>query len=228
MQHIKAVCLDLDDTLWDLTPVIVRAELATYRWLDKNYPRVTGQFTLKKMRELRYTVALEYPEYAHDLSFLRKETLARLAREASYSEEMVDSAFARFQQARNDVTLFDDVLPALQSLIRTHELYALTNGNADLEVIGLAGFFSHVITAAGIGAAKPDLKAFHSVCGLAGKPARQIAHVGDDPWKDVAPAKAAGMTSIWINRTGATWPDDLQEPDHEVQNLTELVVLIGK
>ena len=37
---IKAVSFDLDDTLWPLLPVILKAEKDTNNWLVKNYPGV--------------------------------------------------------------------------------------------------------------------------------------------------------------------------------------------
>ena len=41
--HIEAVVLDLDDTLWPIAPVINRAEKALARWIVDNAPAVAAQ-----------------------------------------------------------------------------------------------------------------------------------------------------------------------------------------
>ena len=38
--NIKAITFDLDDTLWPLMPVILKAEKDTNKWLIENYPGV--------------------------------------------------------------------------------------------------------------------------------------------------------------------------------------------
>ena len=53
---------------------------------------------------------------AHDFTFLRKQTLRDHAREFGYAEAMADEAFEAFLQARNEVVLYDDVLPGLERL----------------------------------------------------------------------------------------------------------------
>ena len=227
MKNIKAICLDLDDTLWDVGPVIVRAEIVLYEWLGRHYPRVTELFSPDDIRGVRATAGQEHPEKLHDLSWLRRETYQRLARRAGYPPEMADAAFEVFQTARNQVSLFDDVLPVLETLVHRRPLLALTNGNADLEVIGLAHFFHYSFTAAELGVAKPDPAVFREVAYRSGMAAGDIVYVGDDPRMDVVAARRAGMRAIWVNRRGVDWPDDVGEPGHEVRDLRGLLELLA-
>jgi len=44
---------------------------------------------------------------------------------------------------------------------------------------------------------------------------------------DVAGAKAAGLTAVWVNRTGARPKPEEPAPDYEVASLTELAALFG-
>jgi putative hydrolase of the HAD superfamily len=37
MQKIKLITFDLDDTFWDIGPVIINAELSTRKWLEKRW-----------------------------------------------------------------------------------------------------------------------------------------------------------------------------------------------
>jgi putative hydrolase of the HAD superfamily len=227
MQHVKAICLDLDDTLWDLAPVLGRAEEHIYAWFARRYPRINELYTLDEIRALRQSARREYPDREHDLAFLRKAMFARLAREAGYPETLADQAFAAFQEARNRVTLFADVRPGLERLARRAPLVALTNGNADLAVIGVRHFFTAVVTAVDVGAAKPDPRGFLAVCARVGLPPGDVLHAGDHPEIDVAAARAVGMPAIWIDRGRHAWPAGLPAADHVVRDLHQLAGLLG-
>jgi len=226
MQEIAAVCLDLDDTLWAVGPAIGRAERAMVDWLRVHCPRITERHDVESMRRVRAAVSDEYPGMRHDLAFLRRESLRRHAREAGYAEEAVAPAFDAFYAARNQVELFDDVLPALQRLGSRFRLMALSNGNADLSVIGLASYFEHALGASEAGAAKPDPRIFEVMLQRAGLEPAQVVYVGDDPHADVAGARAVGMHAVWIDRFGRPWPVDLEPPAQRVRDLAELVALL--
>jgi putative hydrolase of the HAD superfamily len=50
-------------------------------------------------------------------------------------------------------------------------------------------------------------------------------HVGDDAVADVEGARAAGITPVWINRSGEPWPRESQPP-LTIRSLAELVELV--
>jgi putative hydrolase of the HAD superfamily len=180
------------------------------------------------MRDQRARLALERPDMRHDFTWLRRAALGLHAAEADYPESMVDEAFEVFFAARNEVRLHEDVVPALESLAaRGLRLFVITNGNADLERIGIARFFERVVHARLAGALKPDPAIFGQLLGGTGLRPGTVAHVGDDPHADVAGARTAGMRSVWLNRAGAAWPSDPPGPDHEVRSLVELSSLPG-
>ena len=103
----------------------------------------------------------------------------------------------------------------------------LTNGNADLVVIGLAHHFELTLNAAALGCAKPDARAYAELADrLTLKPA-EILFVGDEPHADVVGPRAAGMQTVWLNRGGVVWPDELPAPDACIRSLEELPHLVG-
>lgn len=223
---VRAICFDLDNTLWDVWPVIVRAEQRMYEFLAQRYPRVVASMTLEMMRAAREQTAAAYPQMAHDFTFLRKQTLRDHAREFGYAEAMAEEAFDAFIQARNEVDLYDDVLPALESLRARYRLFTASNGNADLAKIGLAHFFERTVAARHVGALKPDPAIFHKVIEGTDLQAADVVYVGDDPHLDVAGARAAGMQAIWIDRQGVQWPGGIAPPAHTIRSLRELTELL--
>jgi FMN hydrolase / 5-amino-6-(5-phospho-D-ribitylamino)uracil phosphatase len=213
LETLRAVTFDLDNTLWDVGPVIARAEQCVFDWLREHCPRVAERFSLEEMRTARADLAREEPERAHDLSYLRRESLARQIRECGYGAERAERAFQVFFSARNELDPFPEVRPALERLRGRYVLATLTNGNADLVCIGLSDLFALSLDPSRIGAAKPHPRCFEVLArGLRLDPA-QILYVGDDPQVDVEAAHAAGLRAAWINRRGATWPRELAAPD---------------
>ena len=226
MREVQAIIFDLDDTLWDVGPVILRAEHAMLQYLGDRYPRVLDMHTVESMRDVRARMALENPAMRHDFTWLRREALRVHAREAGYPETMVDEVFAVFYRARNEVVLYDDVLPALGALQQRFRLFAISNGNADLAAIGLARYFERSLAAREAGMLKPDPRIFAMLLERAGLAPRHAVHVGDDPEADVEGARRAGVAPVWLNRYGDNWPRASQEP-LAIRSLVELDVLLG-
>ena len=55
-----------------------------------------------------------------------------------------------------------------------------------------------------------------------GKAPQELLHVGDDPVRDIAPARDLGLLTAWINRNGEAWPEELEAAHHEMTSLEEL------
>jgi putative hydrolase of the HAD superfamily len=61
----------------------------------------------------------------------------------------------------------------------------------------------------------------------AGVAADRAVHVGDDPEADVEGARRAGVKAVWLNRSGAYWPDSITAPSHAISTLAELPPLLA-
>lgn len=222
VNDIRAITLDLDDTLWEIHPVIHRAERRLYEWLGENYPRITAMNSRGEILQQRAKIADEFPQHSHDYTFMRRTVIGRLGIAANYGDELVDDAMQVFDAARNDVTIFPEVRPALSELRKKYVLVAVTNGNADLKKIGIDDLFHDFVSARTAGAAKPARRIFDAAVTAAGVNAAQTLHVGDHPEIDVQGAKAAGLRSIWVNRSGQPWPSSLPKPDGIVTHVGQL------
>ena len=218
----RVLSFDLDDTLWPVAPVIAAAEDALLAWLRDRYPRTVRDHSVESMRTLREGVAARHPEQSHDLTFLRKKALAEQFAAAGHEESLAESAFSVFHAARNRVQLYPDVRPALERLGRRYPLFALSNGNADLNLCGLADLFAGHISAQAAGVAKPDPRIFSQLAAAAGVAPAAVLHVGDDPLADVDGARRAGMQAVWLNRTERAWPAQFEPPARTVTSLAEL------
>jgi putative hydrolase of the HAD superfamily len=219
--RILAITLDLDDTLWPIEPVVRRAEHELNVWLHANCPSVATAYPVAAMRELRDRISLEHPHLAHDFTAQRKLCLRAALEPHGYGDEHVEAAFAAYYAARNVVDLYPDVPAALERLAARVPLVSLSNGNADLQRIGLRHWFADTVAARDEGIGKPAREIFFAACARAGFAPENVLHVGDDPLLDVAGARAAGMPTAWVNRHGATWVHE-HAPDLTLSTLTEL------
>jgi FMN hydrolase / 5-amino-6-(5-phospho-D-ribitylamino)uracil phosphatase len=227
---VRAICFDLDNTLWEVEPVLARAERILADWLERRYPEIAAAFTPMDVQRVREALLAERPDQAHDFTFLRRETLKRVAASAGLDERaahlVAREAFVVWHDARNEVTPYLEVVPALARLRVRFRLATLSNGNADLERIGLAHHFEVRLHAAALGCAKPHSRSYACLADALTLKPEEILFVGDEPYADVMGPRAAGMQTVWVNRGGVVWPDALPAADASITDLTELEALL--
>lgn len=224
--RVRAITLDLDDTLWPVWPVIERAERALWDWLSVHAPGTAARFDLQAMRRVREAVARERPAQAHDLSALRREAIERMLVASADDPGLAGPAFEVFFAERQRVELYADARPALERLAARWPLLGLSNGNADLERIGLAGWFRGSLGAREAGVAKPDARIFRAACARLGFGEDDVLHVGDDLHLDVLGALGAGLQAAWIRRSGNGDPGHAS-PCWHGEDLQALVNALG-
>jgi putative hydrolase of the HAD superfamily len=222
---LRVVTFDLDNTLWDVEPALLRAEAVQRAWLLEHRPRALAGVETATLTALRRDVLRETPALAHHVSDLRRAVLHALQRRAGYSEADAragaEAAFAAFLQERHAVELYEEALAVIQSLHGRYRIGALTNGNADIYRTDAGDYFDFAFLAEEVGAGKPAPDLFEAAVVHAGVAAHEIAHVGDSLEHDVRGAKDAGLCCVWFNPNGEPLPEDCY-PDAEIRCLTEL------
>jgi putative hydrolase of the HAD superfamily len=125
---------------------------------------------------------------------------------------------------------YDDVVPAL-AVLRTagYRLGVLTNGSdrqqrAKLRALELTDLVGPVFTAEGVGAPKPDPRAFLAACAGLGVPPSEVLYVGDEHETDVLGARGAGLSAVLLDRLG-TAP---AEETAVIRSLAELPALLPR
>jgi HAD superfamily hydrolase (TIGR01549 family) len=199
----KAILFDLDDTLWPIAPVIVQAEQTLHAWLREHAPGVSARFSIDELRQARLALLASQPAFHLDLGALRRAGLIAAFEAAGEDGAKVEAAMVHFFAARNAVIPYDDVVPGLLRLKGRALLGSISNGNADLQAIGLAHHFQVAVAASQFGVAKPDPAIFLHACGALGVAPHEALYVGDDILLDVRAAQQAGLRAVWLNRTAS-------------------------
>ncbi|MEY2803648.1 MAG: Flavin mononucleotide phosphatase YigB [Pseudomonadota bacterium] len=220
---IRAISLDLDDTLWPVWPTIERAERVLHDWLTRHAPAAAelGRDPTV-LRSVREQVQQDWPDRRHDLAAMRQEAIRRLLVRAGEPDQLAGPAFEVFHAERQRVNLFEDALPLLRALQSRYPLLAVTNGTADVHRVGLGLFFAHAVNAPTLGKAKPGPEIYHHAARLLGLAPQQVLHIGDDAHLDAWAARNAGMACIWVNRQGKAW-EQPGEPPPTVSGLGEIL-----
>ena len=207
---IKSISFDLDDTLWPLMPNIIEAEKTTNEWIKENFPGTAVLLGKQDVIEIRDKLIKEDPNLMNQISELRKLMFYELNIRAGYgkeeSENMAEEAFEIYFKGRNAVTFYEGVIETLELLKNDYSLGVVTNGNADLQVIGIDNLFDYIFSAADLNAHKPDPVMFEAVINRTGLRAEEICHIGDHPINDVKASLDFGMTPIWFNYEKASFP----------------------
>jgi len=130
---------------------------------------------------------------------------------------------------------FPDSADALARLSSRYALVVITNCDDDLFAASnrrLGVEFAQVITAQQAGSYKPSHRNFELAFERIDAPQARILHVAQSLFHDHVPAKALGLSTVWVNRrhdrpgSGAT-PPAAATPDLVVPDMASLAHLAG-
>ena len=215
MKKIKLITFDLDDTFWDIGPVIINAEVSTRKWLEKKVGAVDWG-DMESFLALRKDLAEKDPSFYWDLGKLRREIFrVKLAPITSNEKELnslVDESFKYFLDKRHEIIFYDGVINALKDLSTRYQLGVLTNGNADINRLNIGEYFKFSVSSVDVKSNKPGRDHFQKALDLSGFSADEVIHIGDHQINDVVGALNLGMKAIWFNKNGATWEQESPQP----------------
>lgn len=231
---LKAIVFDLDGTLVDQEGAERDALLQLLETELKLDPKPSFRDFVRVWR----TAADDYLQRFLDnkMSFEDQRIQRFEAVYTAFNQNCPPGEAKRLHEAyvalyRKQWRAFEDTKPALEALKAAgYRLAVITNGDgaqqrAKMVATDILGFFEHVVASGEIKIAKPDAGIFrHSEKALGLQPG-ELAYVGDRLDADVAGAKNAQWTPIWLDRK--SMPGGPGEPGVLVaQSLAELPGLL--
>lgn len=222
---MTVIFFDGDQTLWDFRALMRRTLAATIEELRRLAPVAEGDLSVDAFVADRELVADQLRGTVTNLESIRLAAFTR-------SLERLDIADATLAEHLNDyylrrrfstVDLYDDVLPALESLARDHTVGLLSNGNSYPDRVGLQRFFSATVFSQDHGVEKPDPRIY--AIAQEAIPGDRYVMVGDSTANDVVAAQRAGWEGIWLNRDRQDTPEGVH-PDAIVHDLHSLPTLL--
>ena len=234
MSPVAAVFFDLDGTLLDDMANWRRSVPATVNAVTDRHPHIDADqleeayfvSSTEVWKEIRDNPKPPWGDMDAMTISMRVwgDALASLGEE---NPEVLDRAVGTYRRLRNTgLVKFDDVDECLDILRTKYRLGVITNGHAEtqlpkLDSAALSRYFESVTTV-DIGHGKPQVEIFEHALNLLRVDAGEAVYVGDYLHWDVGGANAAGMKSVWINRTQENREPAEPEPDAEINSLAEL------
>lgn len=197
---IKAVCFDVGETLIDETR-------HWDGWAEfLGVPRLTLFTALGVIMSRGQSLRRVFEIFRPDLDFA---TVRQQRALTGYTYDFIHA------------DLYPDAIPCLTEL-RARGFRVIIAGNqpeaSEGALVRLGVPADHIASSAGWGVSKPDPRFFDKVVEAAGLPPDQIAYVGDRVDNDVIPARAAGMTAVFLRRGPWGWMHE-ERPEIEQAHL---------
>jgi putative hydrolase of the HAD superfamily len=208
---MRAVLIDLDDTLFDHT-ASSRLALRTLCQADPALAARPFAGLMADHAAILEEVHLEVLRGALGLEAARIERFRRLfARHACPTDPAAAAAGYRaaYQQARQAVP----GAMALLEQLRDRAAIAIVSNNLQAEQeeklrhLGMAHLIDALVVSETAGVAKPDPAIFATALRQLGCAADDAVMLGDSWAADVLGARAAGLRAVWLNRHGHLSPD---------------------
>lgn len=229
---VRAMTFDLDDTLYDNREVILTTVRKTHQALQEFHPDLRD-ISLKEYETAREEIKHHQPETVHDVTAWREKAVFRVMQKAGLPEALcrqgATHVMSVFSAWRSEVTMPQSTHDTLKYLAQRIPLAAITNGNADPDLMGIAGYFRFILRAGPHGRSKPAEDMYRLAEEKLQIPAAEILHVGDDLTTDVVGSLRSGFQSCWINpyqQNLMTASDARLLPHLEISRLDSLTTLL--
>ena len=226
-RDIQILSFDLDDTLYQNEEVIHAAEQAQFDAVCEVIPKAK-EIGLTFWGNLKSQVARQSPELVHDVTAWRYEVIRRgLAEFGIQDEAITEQVFNQFYNARSNFKVPEQTFSVLHKLKQQFKLVAVTNGNADIERIGLADYFQGYYRA-GVNGCKmkpyPDM--LMKVMQDFSVEAHNILHIGDNVGSDIQASINANVDNFWFNPEQNPYPSGYALPSAQYTCLSDLLQLL--
>ena len=209
MSELRAILLDLDDTLYDHHYASRKAIEETISLDDALFAAGADSVEIQH----RHWLELLHLDVARGLRSADDARNERWARIISHFEGDVSQSDQLANAQRENYLRHERAVPgAVEGVAALREAgYTLSivsnNTRAEqigkLERLGLIDAFADIVVSADHGINKPDARLFHIALDRLSVSAAQAVHVGDSWSADIEGAINAGIRPVWFNRFGA-------------------------
>ncbi|MEO1558944.1 MAG: HAD family hydrolase [Cyanobacteria bacterium J06632_19] len=118
----------------------------------------------------------------------------------------------------------------LHQLGKTHRLGIISNIWSKKDIfltefdrVGIRDLFEIIVFSSDFGWIKPSTKLFNQAIEHFDVEREKIVYIGDHIMRDVGGAKTAGLSTVWINKSGKQLNESMEIPDLIINDLQELI-----
>ena len=218
---IKAVLIDIDDTIFDFQKCSKNAFKKTLKKLDLSYKEKDFLY-FNKVNNILWTKQklgkLNINEVFIERSIMMSEYF-----ELNLEKEIFNDLFVEFLY--DEIELIDEIEDLLYYLSSKYKIYAASNGVYDMQVnrikkSNLSKYFKDIFVSDKIGYEKPNERFFNKIMDITKYSNDDLIMVGDSMKSDIIGAKNSKIKSIYFNKENKKISN--KDFTYQVKNLSEI------
>lgn len=211
---------DVNETLSDLSGM-------SFRFAEIGAPREEAALWFATV--LRDGFALAAAGGSERFATIAEDLLRLRLRDQPLNTD-IEPAVAHVLSGFAELSLHPDVVPGVSALHAAgRRLVTLSNGSTSVadrlfRTAGIREMFDALLSVEDTSRWKPAREAYEYAANACGVGVGELMLVAVHPW-DIHGADAAGLQTVWVNRSGGPYPPYFAAPLYEVRSLEELARL---
>lgn len=218
---IKAVLIDIDDTIFDFEKCSKNAFKKTLKKLDLSYKEKDFSY-FNKVNDILWT-----KQKLGDLNinqvFIERSNMMSKYFGLDIEKEIFNNLFVEFLY--DEIEIVDEIEDLLSYLSNKYQIFAASNGVYDMQVnrikkSNLDKYFKDIFVSDKIGFEKPDKRFFQKIMNITKFSNNDLIMIGDSIKSDIIGAKNSNIKSIYFNKENKKNSD--KNFTYQVKNLSEI------
>ena len=221
MTMIKAVLIDIDDTIFDFEKCSKNAFKKTLKKLDLFYEEKDFSY-FNKVNDILWTKQ-KLGNINIEEVFIERSSMMSEYFELDIEKEIFNNLFVEFLY--DEIEMIDEVEGLLSYLSDKYQIFAASNGVYDMQVnrikkSNLDKYFDEIFVSDKIGFEKPDKRFFQKIIDITKYSNKDLIMIGDSIKSDIIGAKNSNIKSIYFNKENKKNSDE--NFTYQVKNLSEI------
>ncbi len=221
MTMIKAVLIDIDDTIFDFEKCSKNAFKKTLKKLDLSYKEKDFSY-FNKVNDILWTKQ-KLGELNINQVFIERSNMMSKYFGLDIEKEIFNNLFVEFLY--DEIEIVYEIEDLLSYLSNKYQIYAASNGVYDMQVnrikkSNLDKYFDEIFVSDKVGFEKPDKRFFQKIMDITKYSNKDLIMIGDSIKSDIIGAKNSNIKSIYFNKENKKNSDE--NFTYQVKNLSEI------
>lgn len=218
---IKAVLIDIDDTIFDFEKCSKNAFKKTLKKLDLSYKKIDFLY-FNEINDILWNKQKLGKININEV-FIERSIMMSKYFELDIEKEIFNDLFVEFLY--DEVETVDEVEDLLSYLSNKYQIYAASNGIYDMQInrlkkSNLDKYFKDIFVSDKMGYEKPDKRFFEKIMNITKYSNKNLIMIGDSIKSDIIGAKNSGIKSIYFNKGNKKISD--KDFTYQVKKLSEI------
>ena len=218
---IKAVLIDIDDTIFDFEKCSKNAFKNTLKKLDLSYKEKDFLY-FNEVNDILWNKQKLGKININEV-FIERSIMMSKYFELDIEKEIFNDLFVEFLY--DEIEMVDEIEDLLSYLSNKYQIYAASNGIYDMQInrlkkSNLDKYFKDIFVSDKMGYEKPDKRFFEKIMNITKYSNNNLIMIGDSIKSDIIGAKNSGIKSIYFNKGNKKISD--KDFTYQVKKLSEI------